>query len=265
MKSLIAKTRFEPGRDPGKVWELYHENSKIDRNRPITPNELVVQKMMDQADTIDYRAFATEPVATDAAAVDPALARALQGRVSGRDWALTSMTRAELDTLLHLSYGITRETDGTDLIRPARVCPSGGAMYPLEIYLNVRNVDGLDPGLYHYNPRRNVLERLREGDPTFELSPAFVQRDVIEGAACVWLVTALFERTTFKYGNRGYRFALIEAGHLAQNANVVATAMNIGVLNMGGFFDRDVDAFLGIDGLNHSTLYALAFGKAVTA
>lgn len=265
MKSFIPKTRFELGPDSGKVWELFHENSKVDRNRPIAPNELVVQKMMGQADTIDYRSFPTEPLAGDAAAVDPELARCLQARVSGRGWALTTMTRSELDTLLHLSYGITREVDGTDLIRPARACPSGGAMYPLEIYLNVRNVDGLNPGLYHYNPRQRVLERLREGDPTFDLSPAFVQRDVIEGAACVWLVTAIFERTTFKYGNRGYRFALIEAGHLAQNANLVATDMGMGVLNMGGFFDRDVDAFLGIDGLNHSTVYALAFGKEVIA
>lgn len=261
MKSLISKTRFESQRDPANVWELFHENSKIDRNRPITPNEIVVQKMMDQYDTIDYHPVPTVRLKGDQPIPVTDLAQSIRSRVSAHDWKTTSMSLAELDTLLHLAYGITRSNEGTQYVRPFRACPSGGGLYPLEIYISARNVDGLESGLYHFNPRRQLLELIREGDQTFELSPAFVQRDVIEGAACVWLIGAIFERTVFKYGNRGYRFALIESGHLAQNANIAATALGLGVLNMGGFFDRDVDEFLDFDGLNQSTIYSIAFGR----
>jgi SagB-type dehydrogenase family enzyme len=261
MKSLIRKTRFEVQRDPADAWKLFHENSKIERNRPITSNEIVVQKMTEQRDTIDYHSFPSVTLEGGHPIPVTDLAQSIQSRVSAHDWQITSMTLAELDTLLHLAYGVTRSNEGTQYVRPFRACPSGGGLYPLEIYISARNVDGLEAGLYHFNPRRQLLELIREGDQAFNLSPAFVQRDVIEGAACVWLIAAIFERTVFKYGNRGYRFALIESGHLAQNANLAATALGLGVLNMGGFFDRDVDEFLGFDGLNQSTIYSIAFGR----
>lgn len=76
-------------------------------------------------------------------------------------------------------------------------------------------------------------------------------------------VDAVFERSTFKYGDRGYRYALLEAGHVAQNLNLAATALNYGCVNIGGFFDRKIDQFLGLDGLTHSTIYMMLIGQAV--
>jgi SagB-type dehydrogenase family enzyme len=75
-------------------------------------------------------------------------------------------------------------------------------------------------------------------------------------------VTALFGRSTFKYGPRGYRFVLLEAGHVAQNINLTASALKLGSLNLGGFIDRETDAFLHLDGVSHSTVYSIAVGKA---
>ena len=78
-------------------------------------------------------------------------------------------------------------------------------------------------------------------------------------------ITAVFERSVFKYGDRGYRFVLLEAGHVAQNINLAVTALGLGCVNIGGFFDRDIDEFLGIDGLTHSSVYLMAIGKAMAA
>ncbi len=262
MFDLLKKTQYEYSRNEADVWELFHENSKVDKNKPIVPNDVVIQKMRNELDTLDYRSFATVALPETAPTVALDLASCILNRKSSSEWALTSMTFEELGMLLQLSYGVTRSNKDTDYVRPFRACPSGGGLYPLEIFLNVRNVEGLAPGLYHFNPHKNAVECLREGDQTFKLCSAFVQRQVIEGAACVWMVSGMFRRSTFKYSNRGYRFALLEAGHLAQNANLVATGLGLGVLNMGGYFDREIDKYLDLNGVDQSVIYCLAFGRA---
>jgi SagB-type dehydrogenase family enzyme len=88
-----------------------------------------------------------------------------------------------------------------------------------------------------------------------------VQNTIPQAASLTIFITALFERTVFKYGERGYRFILLEAGHVAQNINLVAAALGLGCLNIGGFFDREIDDFLSLDGITHSTIYMIAIGK----
>jgi SagB-type dehydrogenase family enzyme len=80
-------------------------------------------------------------------------------------------------------------------------------------------------------------------------------------ASIVIFVTAIFERSTFKYGERGYRFVLLEAGHVAQNVSLAATGLGLGAINIGGYFDRDMDRVLGLDGVRHSTVYLVAIGR----
>jgi len=262
MLKYLFKTPFEPNRNEADVWELFHENSKVDKNKPIVPNDVVIQKMRGEDDSLDYQSF---PLIKLAELSDDELADiklCIQRRKSGSNWNLTDMSFLELSALLQLAYGITRSNVDTDYVRPFRACPSGGGLYPLEIFLSVRNVEGLAAGLYHYNPHKQGLEYLREGDQTFKLSTAFVQRNVIEGAACVWLLGGMFRRSTFKYSNRGYRFVFLEAGHLAQNANLVATGLGLDVLNMGGYFDRDLDSYLNLNGIDQSVIYCLAFGRS---
>lgn len=77
----------------------------------------------------------------------------------------------------------------------------------------------------------------------------------------VLFITALFERTVFKYGDRGYRFVLMEVGHLAQNVHLVTQGVGLAGVSIGGFFDREMDRLLRLDGLNHSTLCLIAIGK----
>src|SRR5207245_9426145 len=141
------------------------------------------------------------------------------------------------------------------------VVPSGGARYPLEIFFHSATIEGLQAGLYHYNPAENHLRFLRKGDATNKIAEAMAYPDLAAGASLLVFITAVFERSIFKYGDRGYRFILLEAGHVAQNINLVTNALGLGGTNIGGFFDRQIDDFLGLDGVTHSTIYMIAIGK----
>src|SRR5204863_9224189 len=79
--------------------------------------------------------------------------------------------------------------------------------------------------------------------------------------AAIFFLTALVERSVYKYGDRGYRFTLLEAGHVAQNINLVAAGLGLGCINIGGYLDRQIDDLLGLDGLEHSTLYLIGVGE----
>src|SRR5581483_8694883 len=140
-----------------------------------------------------------------------------------------------------------------------RPVPSGGALYPLELYVLALSVDGLEPGAYHYHPFRHRLERLGGADRR-TAGAALVDPSLADRAAALLVVTAMFWRSRFKYGLRGYRFALLEAGHLVQNAVLAAAALAVPALPLGGFYDRRLDALVGADGLDEATVYALLLG-----
>ena len=136
-------------------------------------------------------------------------------------------------------------------------------LYPLEIYFHSKRITGLAPGLYHYNPARNEVRLLRSGDQTPLIAEGLVefQSNIAYDASVIFFLTALFERSAFKYSTRAYRFILLEAGHVAQNLNLVATGLGLGCLNIGGYYDRVVDRFLALDGVNQSTIYMAAVCK----
>jgi SagB-type dehydrogenase family enzyme len=189
------------------------------------------------------------------------LAEAVTSRESARALSPARLSLSQLATLLHHAYGITRDNAGTVFPRPFRAVPSGGALYPLEIYLHTTHVEELEPGLYHYAPTRHELRFLRYGDESRKISEALVQRNLAVDASVMLFITGVFERSIFKYGDRGYRFTLIEAGHVGQNLALTATAMGLGCLTVGGYSDRQVDDLLGLDGLTHSTIYLAAIGE----
>jgi SagB-type dehydrogenase family enzyme len=187
---------------------------------------------------------------------------ALETRESIRDFGRESVTVLQLATLLHAAYGVTHTA--APRLQPLRAAPSGGALYPLEIYVVALNVAGLASGLYHFDPLRRVLERARDSDPRTDLYELTVYPEVFVGAAVVVFMTAVFWRTRFKYGLRGYRFAILEAGHVGQNLLLTATALGLASVPVGGFYDREVDRFLGCDGVNESALYAVSVGRAAS-
>jgi SagB-type dehydrogenase family enzyme len=158
--------------------------------------------------------------------------------------------------------GLVLEAGYAATARPGaarRPVPSAGALYPLELYVLGLRVPGFEPTAWHYDPFRHRLETLRPVDAG-DVRAAIVDPSLIETAAGVMVVTAVFWRTRFKYGLRGYRFALLEAGHVVQNVLLVATALGLPALPLGGFFDRELDRLVGADGLDEASIYAVLLG-----
>lgn len=183
------------------------------------------------------------------------LDEALRRRRSARAFGPGQVSLPDVSSLLAAACGVTaRPAEGPAL----RSVPSGGALYPLELYVLAARVEGLEPALHHFDPLRHVLERMPEGNPGGPLSP---YREALDAAGLLVVVTGVFWRSRFKYGLRGYRFTLLEAGHVGQSLLLAAAALELAALPVGGFYDRRVERLLGVDGVNESALYAFALGK----
>jgi SagB-type dehydrogenase family enzyme len=189
--------------------------------------------------------------------------RAIADRRSCRRFADEPIDAGDLAGLLGAAYGVTHSLETEDGRRalPLRAVPSGGALYPLELYVAALHVDGLDPGLYHFDPLRPALAVVGNSVTAHDVAALSTYPEIVAGCAAVLFVAAVFGRTRFKYGVRGYRFALLEAGHVGQNILLTATALGLGAVPLGGYYDRLTDQFLGLDGVNESTLYTFAVGK----
>ncbi len=191
--------------------------------------------------------------------VEPSLTDALRGRVSCRAFAVDPLTLAELATLLRASYGIETRSGPVMQDRPP---PSGGGLYPLEVSLLVRAVTGLEPGVYHYVPAADGLEQVQQLVlPRPFLTYLFMGQPWVAEAAVVTVLSFAGGRSLTKYGDRGYRYALLEAGHTMQNLNLTIAALGLGVVNLGGFYDDELAALCGIDVEQEVPLYCCALGR----
>jgi SagB-type dehydrogenase family enzyme len=250
--------------DDTSVWELYHENSKTSRyERGLSP-ERVALRMRDMYASLSFDQYPELELPQTRAPFSKSLEEALLTRTSARTLAPVPISLAKLAAILHCAYGVTRSNEGTNFPRPFRTVPSAGALYPVEIYFHSSKIDEIPTGLYHYDPSRNAVHRLREENLSAQIASALVEPALAYDASIILFITALFERATFKYGERGYRFTLLEAGHAGQNINLAVNGLGLGSLNIGGFFDRELDELLGLDGVSQSTIYVAAIGQPST-
>jgi SagB-type dehydrogenase family enzyme len=249
------------------LWELFHENSKVSRYErhptfPFHPSDAQIVGVMRRLRTVKrYTDFPKVPLPREWTPADKSFDDLVLARRTARSFSGAAISLPELSKVLYFSYGITADNAETDFPRPFRAAPSGGALFPLELYVYATRVEGLEAGLYHFDPEDMSLDVLRRGDEIDRLASILVQADLARQASALVLVTAVFYRTTFKYGDRGYRFVLLEAGHLAENALLAAGSIELAAASIGGFADREADRFLGIDGLGESTLYMLLLGR----
>jgi len=142
-----------------------------------------------------------------------------------------------------------------------RSAPSAGGLYPAEIYLAVRKVIGLESGIYHYNVPNHELEVLITGDPTEELYEACLQQEYAREASVTIFMSAVFQRTKRKYKERGYRYALLDVGHLGENIYLACTAQGLAIVTTCGFYDDVINDLLNIDGIDESSVYLAFIGN----
>ena len=265
--ALESVDRFLLAPDSKALWELFHENSKTSRHErhptyPTHPsNQTIVRAMARLRRVKPYTDMAKVVLPKEFPHSSSTLDDALLRRTTARAFGAGPIGLAQLAKILQMSYGVSRENDETPFPRPFRIIPSGGALYPPELYVEARRVEGLERGLYHYDPEDHSLDLLRAGAADADVDGFFVQSDLASTATAIVYVTAIFYRSTFKYGDRGYRFVLIEAGHLVQNAALTALDLGLDVAPIGGYFDRDVDRYLAFDGVDESTVYVVLLGQ----
>lgn len=167
------------------------------------------------------------------------LVEALSGRRSVREFSSQALTIDEITQLLWAAQGITSRGG-------YRTTPSAGALYPLELHLVAGEVAGLPPGSYRYNPVRHVLEDGVSGDLRPALARTALNQTWISQAPAVVVISAVYSRTSWKYGKRAIRYVHIEAGNASQNLLLQATALGLGSVVVGAFDDEALSHLLNL-------------------
>jgi SagB-type dehydrogenase family enzyme len=189
------------------------------------------------------------PVDESGTSIEEALAE----RRSVRNFSEGALNIQELGQLLWASQGITEP-------RGYRTAPSAGALYPLEVYAVVRNVDGLAPGVYRYVPEGHEVHRIIDSDVSPELTSAALSQPAVGDAPVNIVICAVPDRTTVKYGDRGIRYVHMEAGHAAQNIYLQAVSLDLGTVSIGAFEDTEVHRILNLSP-DEVPLYIMPVGR----
>jgi SagB-type dehydrogenase family enzyme len=246
--------------------EAYHEASKLFKQLGLRQTDAhLLQEdsnaLISTTRSVKSWSQLTSLVLPPPAFSDIALGEILLRRRSQGSFAAKPITLTQLATLVFAACGVTKRTPiagGDEQV--FRTAPSGGALYPLDLYVAVQRVDGLAPGLYYYNPLEHALSVVQPKDVTDALADACIYPQAVQTSSATLVLSAMFWRSRFKYRLRAYRFTVLEAGHVAQNVLLAATSLGLGALPLGGFYDGAVDELLGVDGANEGVLYAVAVG-----
>jgi len=185
---------------------------------------------------------------------DMSVEEALESRRSRRNFNDKALSAEQLSQILWAAYGITEPGRGL------RTAPSAGAIYPLEVYAVVGNVENIEAGLYKYDPTDHKIILVKSGDIRDELSAAALNQAMIKTAPSTIVYTAVFDRIEERYGERGReRYVFIEIGHSAQNIYLQAEAMGLGTCAIGAFTDDRVKELLDLP-TDETPLYFLPVG-----
>lgn len=169
------------------------------------------------------------------------------------------LTFEEFSTLLYYSAGIKdKKTDDPNLWR--RFYPSGGARYPLEVYLTIQRVESLEPGVYHYNVKDNLIEKILGESGAEEIKNALLY-PWSKDFAFLFMISSCWDRNFIKYRDFGYRLVLLEAGHLMQNLALIACALDIKICPLAGFNPDLMNEILDIKNEGEDLIYIAALGK----
>jgi SagB-type dehydrogenase family enzyme len=190
------------------------------------------------------------------------LRAAIEARVSVRRYAENNLSLEELSYLLWCTQGIKETT-----ARPStlRTVPSAGARHAFETYLLIKHVDGLTPGLYRFIASQHALAELDISTTIQEkISTACFSQKLVDTNAVTFIWVAVRERMCWRYGERGYRYMHLDAGHVCQNLYLAAEAIDCGVCAIAAFEDGDLNTSLRLDGVNQFAIYLASVGKTST-
>lgn len=189
------------------------------------------------------------------------LRKAIENRKSLRKYAPISLSLEELSYLLWCTQGVKKVTS-----RPAtlRNVPSAGARHAFETFLLINNVKGIRPGLYRYIAlSHKLMEVNTEPDIADKITFSCREQEFIKNSAVTFIWTAVLERMKWRYGERGYRYLHLDAGHVCQNLYLTAESIDSGVCAIAAFDDDELNKVIGLDGENQFAVYVATLGKKI--
>lgn len=201
---------------------------------------------------------------TDGLASMP-LDRAIQERRSGRDFRHGRLKASELSTILYLSNGIRSQHAIGSNAAYSRNVPSSGNLGSIELYPIILNVEGVAPGIYHFDTLQRDLALLKRGRYGRWLQHCVLYQSEFPRASAALVLTAAFGRLAKKYGPRAYRLAHLDAGHVSAHCYLVGTALGLNVCATAGFIDTELDKALGLDGVEAASMLVLLIGPGGTS
>ena len=190
------------------------------------------------------------------------LAKAIEQRRSVRKYSAVPLKQEELSFLLWASSW-ARDFRSTEQMEITfRNVPSAGSRHPLETFLDIRRVEGIKPGLYYYHPVKHCLI-LYDNSPEIatKIYEGCMFQEMIPTAAVNFILTAVPYRTVWRYGQRGYRYLYLDAGHIGQNIHLAAEAIDAGACMIGAFLDEAMNDAIGLDGIDEFVIYIASVGK----
>ncbi len=176
----------------------------------------------------------------------------IEKRRSTRQFKARKLSMEEISQLLWSAQGIT------DTSRGYRAAPSAGALYPLEIYAVTPE------GVYHYLPEKHAMQHHKPEDLRRQLSDAALSQSSVKSAPLDIVVTAVYQRVTRKYGERGIRYTHMEAGHATQNVLLQSVALSLASVPVGAFRDESVKNVLSLPD-DHEPLYIIPVGEPLNS
>ena len=171
---------------------------------------------------------------------DVSVEAAMQKRRSVREFGRKTVTLEQVSQLAWAAQGVTGP-------KPyKRAAPSAGGRCPLELYVLVGEIAGIEPGLYRYLAQEHILELVRSDDLRQEVGRSAAGQTWLADAPVVFLFTAVYERTTSKYGQRGFRYVHMDVAFAAENLHLQAVALDLGTVVMGACTDTLVSQAIGL-------------------
>ena len=235
------------------------EQSDQDKKLPQPPLELPPVKGKEIIDLPDPKEVETEPLD---------IRDAINRRVSVRSYSAKPLSLTELSHLLWCTQGVKRNplkpdtTSAIDFSYLLRTVPSAGARHCFETYVLINRVKGLKPGLYRFLARLHKLQEVDLGPDVSEnvMRACYNQRFILSSSV-VFIWAAVAYRMTWRYGERGYRYMHLDAGHVCQNLYLSAESIGCGVCAIAAFDDDALNGALGLDGTDQFAVYVGVVGK----
>ncbi len=192
------------------------------------------------------------------------LLEVMAARRTNRTSQKLAMKKDDIGACLFAGLGITGFVDEVSGRLPLSMTPSGGARNPYEAFVFLKHVADAEPGLYHYDALTHGLERLENQPADLQVGHLLGDQDWVDDMAAVVILAAFMERTTWKYSNAcAYRVICLEAGHIAQNAMLMATSLGLTACPTAALNHEKLNAVLGLgESLTQTAIYAFTLDKA---